>query len=43
MIISAKEAESLGADAVVGARFSSASVMQGAAEIMTYGTAIRFV
>ena len=38
-----KEAESLGADAIVGVRFSSASVMQGAAEIMAYGTAVRFV
>ena len=38
-----KEAESYGADAIVGLRFSSASVMQGAAEIMAYGTAVRFV
>ena len=38
-----KEAGSLGADAIVGVRFSSASVMQGAAEIMAYGTAVRFV
>ena len=38
-----KEAESLGADAIVGVRFSSASVMQGAAEIMAYGTAVRFI
>jgi len=37
-----KEAEALGADAVIGVRYSSASVMQGAAEIMAYGTAVRF-
>jgi uncharacterized protein YbjQ (UPF0145 family) len=37
------EAESLGADAVVNVRYSSASVMHGAAEVMAYGTAVRFV
>ena len=37
------EAEAMGADAVVGVRFSSASIMQGAAEIMVYGTAVKFV
>jgi len=35
------EAEKLGADAVVGVRFGSASVMQSAAEIFAYGTAVR--
>lgn len=35
------EAEALGADAVINVRFSSASVMQGAAEITTYGTAVK--
>ena len=39
----AKEAETLGADAVVGFRYSSASIMQSAAEIMAYGTAVKFV
>ena len=34
-------AEALGADAVVGLRYASASVMQGAAEITAYGTAVR--
>ena len=38
-----KEAEALGADAVVGVRYSSSSVMQSAAEIMAYGTAVKFV
>lgn len=37
------EAEALGADAVVGLRYGSASVMQGAAEIIAYGTAVRFL
>lgn len=36
------EAEKLGADGVVNLRFASASVMQGAAEIMVYGTAVKF-
>ena len=36
------EAEALGADAVVAIRYSSASVMQSAAEVMAYGTAVRF-
>lgn len=36
------EAERLGADAVVNVRFASSSVMQGAAEILAYGTAVRF-
>ena len=35
------EAELLGADAVVNIRFSSSSVMQGAAEVVAYGTAVR--
>ena len=36
------EAEQLGADAIVGVRYASASLMQGAAEVMAYGTAVRF-
>lgn len=35
------DARSLGADAVVGIRFSTSSVMQGAAELLAYGTAVR--
>ena len=35
------DAESAGADAVVNIRYSSASVMQGAAEVTAYGTAVR--
>ena len=37
-----QEAEALGADAVVGMRYASASVMQGAAEVIAYGTAVKF-
>ena len=37
-----EDAQSMGADAVVAMRYSSSSVMQGASEIMAYGTAIRF-
>ena len=37
------EAEALGADAVVNVRFGSSSVMQGAAEVVAYGTAVKFV
>jgi uncharacterized protein YbjQ (UPF0145 family) len=35
------EAKALGADAVLGVRFSTSSVMQGAAELMVYGTAVK--
>ena len=37
-----EEAEKLGADAVVNVRFASSAVMQGAAEIIVYGTAVKF-
>lgn len=36
------EAEELKADAVINIRYASAAVMQGAAEVMAYGTAVRF-
>ena len=35
------EAEKLGADAIVNVKFGSSSVMQGAAEIIAYGTAVK--
>lgn len=35
------EAEGLGADAIVALRLSTAEVMQGAAEILAYGTAVK--
>ena len=34
-------AEALGADAIVGVRYASSSVMQGAAEVIAYGTAVK--
>ncbi len=37
------EAESLGADAVVCMRYASSAVMAGAAEVVAYGTAVKFV
>lgn len=36
-----KDAEQLGADAVVNVRFTTSAVMQGAAEILAYGTAVK--
>src|SRR5699024_6116737 len=36
------EAEGLGADAVVNIRYGSSAVMQGAAEVIAYGTAVRY-
>ena len=38
-----EEAEKLGADAVINIRYASSAVMQGAAEVMAYGTAVKFV
>ena len=35
------EAEALGADAILNIRYSSASVMQSAAEVTAYGTAVK--
>ena len=37
-----EEATGLGADAIVNIRYASASVMAGAAEVMAYGTAVKF-
>ena len=37
------KAEALGADAVVGLRFSTSSIAQGAAELFVYGTAVKAV
>jgi len=36
-----KDAEQLGADAIVNVRFTTSAVMQGAAEILAYGTAVK--
>ena len=35
------EAQALGADAVINVRYGSSSVMQGAAEVVAYGTAVK--
>ncbi|MCR4954740.1 MAG: YbjQ family protein [Treponema sp.] len=35
------EAEKLGADAIVGVMYGSSAVMQGAAEVVAYGTAVK--
>ena len=37
------EAEAMGADAVLNIRFGSSAVMQGAAEVIAYGTAVKFL
>ena len=38
-----EDAERLGAEAVVNVRFTTSTVMQGAAEILAYGTAVRIL
>lgn len=37
-----QEAEALNADAVVNIRYASSAIMQGAAEVIVYGTAVKF-
>ncbi len=36
------EAEELKADAIVNIRYASSAIMQGAAEVIVYGTAVKF-
>ena len=36
-----EEAEALGANAIIGVRFQTSMVMQGAAEMLCYGTAVK--
>ena len=38
-----EDAERLGADAIVNVRFASSAIMAGAAEIIAYGTAVKFI
>ncbi len=38
-----QSAKNLDADAVVGVRYTTSSIMQGAAEILVYGTAVRYI
>ena len=37
------EAEAMNADAIVNIRYASSAIMQGAAEVIAYGTAVKFV
>ena len=37
-----QEARALGADAIVGVRYATSAIMQSAAEVMAYGTAVKF-
>ena len=37
-----EEAKAMGADAVLNIRYSSSAIMQGAAEVVAYGTAVKF-
>lgn len=37
-----EEAETLGADGIINLRYSTSTVLQGAAEILVYGTAVKF-
>ena len=36
------QAIDLGADAIIGVRFTTSMVMQGASEMLAYGTAVKF-
>ncbi|NLJ80443.1 MAG: YbjQ family protein [Firmicutes bacterium] len=38
----ADEARAMGADAVINIRYASSAVMKGAAEVIVYGTAVKF-
>ena len=37
------EAKALGADAVIGVKYGSSQIMQGAAEVVAYGTAVKYI
>lgn len=36
-----QDAQNIGADAVINVRFTSSTIMQGASEILAYGTAVK--
>ena len=36
------QAQSMGADAVIGVRYTTSAIMAQAAEVLVYGTAVRF-
>lgn len=38
-----ESAAAMGANAIIGVRFTTSSIMQGAAEILAYGTAVRYI
>lgn len=38
-----KDAQNMGADAIVCMRFATSSIAQGAAEVIAYGTAVKFI
>ena len=38
-----EEAQRLGADAIVCARYATSAIMSSAAEVMAYGTAVKFL
>ena len=38
-----EEAEAMGADAVINIRYASSAIMQSAAEVIVYGTAVKFI
>lgn len=37
-----KAAEDMGADGIINVRFATSAIMQGAAEVLAYGTAVKF-
>jgi uncharacterized protein YbjQ (UPF0145 family) len=37
-----EEAEGMGADGIVNIRYATSAIMQGAAEVIAYGTAVKF-
>ena len=38
-----QEATSMGADAIVNIRYATSEIVQGAAEVIVYGTAVKFI
>jgi len=36
-----EDAKNMGADAIVNVRFTTSTIMQGASEILAYGTAVK--
>ena len=37
------EGRKMGADAIIGVRYATSSVMQSASEVTAYGTAVKFI